>query len=73
MQIPCIERNVMGAAKAITSARLAMLEDGTGLVSLDEIVATMLQTGKEMSTRFKETSEAGLAVKTRISTNVTEC
>lgn len=73
VQIPCIERNVMGAAKAVSAARLALLEDGQGMVSLDEIVKTMLQTGQEMNAKFKETSEAGLAKNTRISANVTEC
>ena len=73
MQIPCIERNIFGAGKAVTSARLAMLADGTGMVSLDEIIETMLETGLEMNSKYKETSEAGLATKTRISANVTEC
>jgi len=53
VQIPCIERNVMGAAKAVASARLALLEEGKGMVSLDEIVKTMLETGLEMSTKLR--------------------
>ena len=73
VQIPCIERNVMGAAKAVTSARLALLESGKGLVSLDDVIRTMLETGQEMKTAYKETSRAGLAKQTRISSAVTEC
>jgi L-serine dehydratase len=67
VQIPCIERNAMGALKAINAARLAMHGDGTHKVSLDQVIATMRQTGADMSTRYKETSQGGLAV------NVPEC
>jgi L-serine dehydratase len=67
VQIPCIERNAMGAVKAINAARLAMRGDGTHKVSLDHVIATMRQTGADMSTIYKETSQGGLAV------NVTEC
>jgi L-serine dehydratase len=67
VQIPCIERNAMGAVKAINAARLAMRGDGTHKVSLDQVIATMRQTGADMSTIYKETSEGGLAV------NVPEC
>lgn len=67
VQIPCIERNAMGAVKAINAARLAMRGDGTHKVSLDQVIATMRQTGADMSTRYKETSQGGLAV------NVPEC
>lgn len=73
VQIPCIERNVMGAAKAVASARLALLEQGQGLVSLDEIIKTMLETGLEMSEKYKETAAGGLAKNTKISAAVTEC
>lgn len=62
VQIPCIERNTMGAIKAINAARLALREDGQHHVSLDEVIATMLQTGKDMSHIYKETSEGGLAL-----------
>ncbi len=67
VQVPCIERNAMGAVKAINAARLALRGDGTHRVSLDRVIATMRQTGADMSTKYKETSRGGLAV------NVTEC
>ena len=67
VQIPCIERNAMGAVKAINAARLAMHGDGTHKVTLDQVIATMRQTGLDMSARYKETSQGGLAV------NVPEC
>jgi L-serine dehydratase len=67
VQIPCIERNAMGAVKAINAARLAMRGDGTHKVSLDQVIATMRQTGRDMSTIYKETSQGGLAV------NVPDC
>ncbi len=67
VQIPCIERNAMGAVKAINAARLAMRGDGTQKVSLDQVIATMRQTGRDMSVIYKETSQGGLAV------NVPEC
>ena len=67
VQIPCIERNAMGAVKAINAARLAMRGDGTHKVSLDQVIATMRQTGHDMSAIYKETSQGGLAV------NVPEC
>jgi L-serine dehydratase len=67
VQIPCIERNAMGAVKAINAARLAVRGDGTHKVSLDQVIATMRQTGSDMSVIYKETSQGGLAV------NVPEC
>jgi L-serine dehydratase len=67
VQIPCIERNAMGAVKAINAARLALRGDGTHKVSLDQVIATMRQTGHDMSSIYKETSQGGLAV------NVPEC
>ena len=67
VQIPCIERNAMGAVKAINAARLALRGDGTHKVSLDQVINTMRQTGRDMSTIYKETSQGGLAV------NVPEC
>ena len=67
VQIPCIERNAMGSVKAINAARLAMRGGGTHKVSLDQVIATMRQTGADMSTIYKETSQGGLAV------NVPEC
>ncbi|TAL85883.1 MAG: L-serine ammonia-lyase [Candidimonas sp.] len=67
VQIPCVERNAMGGVKAINAARLAMRGDGTHYVSLDEVIKTMMQTGADMKTKYKETSRGGLAV------NVIEC
>ena len=67
VQIPCIERNAMGAMKAINAARLALHGDGTHKVSLDQVIETMRQTGLDMSHVYKETSKGGLAV------NVPEC
>ena len=67
VQIPCIERNAMGAVKAINAARLAWHGDGSHKVTLDQVIATMRQTGLDMQTIYKETSEGGLAV------NVVEC
>lgn len=67
VQIPCIERNTMGAVKAINAARLALKGDGTHYVSLDKVIETMHQTGKDMQAKYKETSQGGLAV------NLVEC
>jgi L-serine dehydratase len=62
VQIPCIERNGMGAIKAITAASLSMRGDGTHFVSLDEVIETMRQTGADMQAKYKETSLGGLAI-----------
>jgi L-serine dehydratase len=62
VQIPCIERNTMGAMKAINASRLALRGDGTHLVSLDKVIETMRQTGLDMQSKYKETSLGGLAV-----------
>lgn len=67
VQIPCIERNAMGAVKAVNAARLAMIGDGEHHISLDKVIQTMKQTGHDMQTIYKETSLGGLAV------NITEC
>ncbi len=67
VQIPCIERNTMGAVKAINAAYLALQGDGRHVVSLDAVIETMRQTGEDMQSRYKETSLGGLAV------NVVEC
>jgi len=67
VQVPCIERNAMGAVKAINAASLALKGDGQHFVSLDAVVETMRQTGEDMQTKYKETSQGGLAV------NVVEC
>lgn len=67
VQVPCIERNAMGAVKAVNAASLALLGDGTHFVPLDSAIETMRQTGVDMLSKYKETSQGGLAV------NVTEC
>ncbi len=67
VQIPCIERNTMGAVKAINAAYLALRGDGRHFVSLDSVIETMRQTGQDMRSKYKETSLGGLAV------NVVEC
>jgi L-serine dehydratase len=67
VQIPCIERNTMGAVKAINAAYLALQGDGSHIVSLDAVIETMRQTGNDMHSQYKETSLGGLAV------NVVEC
>jgi len=67
VQIPCIERNAIASSTAVSAARLALHGDGSHLVSLDTVIETMRQTGLDMSTKYKETSEGGLAV------NVIEC
>jgi len=67
VQIPCVERNAMGAVKAINAARMALRGDGSHYVSLDAVIRTMKQTGEDMKSTYKETSLGGLAV------NVVEC
>ncbi|NKI34256.1 L-serine ammonia-lyase [Wenzhouxiangella sp. XN79A] len=67
VQIPCIERNAMGAVKAVNATRMAMAGDGKHRVSLDKVIKTMRDTGRDMKTQYKETSRGGLAV------NVIEC
>lgn len=67
VQVPCIERNAMGAVKAINASRLALRGSGDQKVSLDKVIKTMWDTGKDMQTKYKETSRGGLAV------NIIEC
>ena len=67
VQIPCIERNAMGSVKAINASRIAFRGDGTHKVSLDKVIKTMRDTGRDMQDKYKETSRGGLAV------NVIEC
>jgi L-serine dehydratase len=67
VQVPCIERNAIASSTAVSAARLALHGDGTHLVSFDTVIETMRQTGLDMMTKYKETSEGGLAV------NVTVC
>jgi len=67
VQIPCIERNAIAASKAVNAAKMALMGDGDHHVSLDQVIATMRETGRDMSDKYKETSMGGLAV------NVIEC
>lgn len=67
VQIPCIERNAMGATQAVSASRLALLGDGSHFVSLDKVIITMYETGKDMLGKYKETAQGGLAV------NIPEC
>jgi L-serine dehydratase len=67
VQIPCIERNAMGAVKAVHACRMAFAEEDEHKVSLDQVIRTMYETGLDMQSRYKETSLAGLAL------NVIEC
>jgi len=67
VQVPCIERNAMGAIKAINASRLALRGDGNHKVSLDKVIKTMWETGNDMKSKYKETSRGGLAV------NIIEC
>ncbi|WP_269937144.1 L-serine ammonia-lyase [Arthrobacter sp. HY1533] len=67
VQVPCIERNAIAAAKAINAAKMALWGDGQHRVSLDEVIVTMRETGRDMSSKYKETAMGGLAV------NVVEC
>ena len=67
VQIPCIERNAIAAVKAINAARMALRGDGKHVVSLDNVIKTMRETGADMKIKYKETSRGGLAV------NVIEC
>ncbi|WP_427869315.1 L-serine ammonia-lyase [Leucobacter luti] len=67
VQIPCIERNAIAASKAVNAAKMALMGDGSHWVSLDQVVATMRETGRDMHSKYKETAMGGLAV------NVVEC
>ncbi len=67
VQVPCIERNAMGAVKAINAARMALRGDGKHFISLDKVIRTMRQTGADMKSKYKETARGGLAV------NIVEC
>ena len=71
VQVPCIERNTMGAVKAINAAELALAGDAAARVSLDAVIRTLRQTAEDMSDKYKETSQGGLAV--HVSVRMTEC
>ncbi len=67
VQVPCIERNALASVKAISATRIALRGDGNHFVSLDKVIKTMRDTGRDMMDKYKETSRGGLAV------NVIEC
>jgi L-serine dehydratase len=74
VQVPCIERNAMGAMKSITAARMALRGDGTHFVSLDKVIKTMRDTGYDMKNKYKETARGGLAINVlELPVNITEC
>ncbi|MFT6710216.1 MAG: L-serine dehydratase [Arenicella sp.] len=74
VQVPCIERNAMASVKAIHAARLSMRGDGTHFVSLDKVIRTMRDTGRDMSKKYKETSRGGLALDViEVAVNIVEC
>lgn len=74
VQVPCIERNAMGAIKAISAARMALRGDGKHFVSLDKVIKTMRETGKDMQGKYKETARGGLAVNViEVPVNIIEC
>jgi L-serine dehydratase len=67
VQVPCIERNAIAAMKAINATQMALRGDGEHFISLDKVIRTMLETGRDMQDKYKETSRGGLAV------NAIEC
>lgn len=74
VQVPCIERNAMGAVKAINASRLAIRGDGRHYVSLDKVIVTMRETGKDMRSKYKETARGGLAIQViEVPVNIVEC
>ena len=66
VQIPCIERNAMGSARALDSAIYALLSDGRHRVTFDEVVETMYKTGIDLKSKYRETAEGGLAQELKI-------
>ena len=74
VQVPCIERNAMASIKAINAVRMALRGDGTHFVSLDKVIKTMRDTGRDMKTKYKETSRGGLAINViEVPVNIVEC
>jgi L-serine dehydratase len=74
VQVPCIERNAMAAVKAISAARMALRGDGTHYVSLDQVIRTMRDTGRDMQDKYKETARGGLAVNVvEVPVSIIEC
>jgi L-serine dehydratase len=74
VQVPCIERNAMASVKAISAARMALRGDGTHYVSLDQVIKTMKDTGRDMQEKYKETARGGLAVNVvEVPVSIIEC
>lgn len=74
VQVPCIERNAMASVKAINASRMSLRGDGTHFVSLDKVIKTMKETGRDMSLKYKETARGGLAIHVlEVPVNVIEC
>ena len=74
VQIPCIERNAMAAIKAISAARMALRGDGEHYVSLDQVIKTMRDTGRDMQDKYKETATGGLAINVlEVPVSIIEC
>ena len=74
VQVPCIERNAMASIKAIHTSRMAVKGDGSHFVSLDKVIKTMRDTGRDMQDKYKETSRGGLAVNVvEVPVNIIEC
>jgi L-serine dehydratase len=74
VQVPCIERNAMASIKAINAARMALRGDGTHYISLDRVIRTMRDTGRDMHVKYKETARGGLAINViEVPVNVVEC
>ena len=74
VQVPCIERNAMASIKAINAVRMALRGDGTHFVSLDKVIKVMRDTGRDMKTKYKETSRGGLAINViEVPVNIVEC
>jgi L-serine dehydratase len=74
VQVPCIERNAMASIKAISAARMALSGDGTHFVSLDKVIKTMRDTGRDMKDKYKETARGGLALNVvEVPVNIVEC
>lgn len=73
VQIPCIERNALGAVKAVTAAQLALAGDGKHSVSLDDAITAMRETARDMHTSYKETSLGGLATAVKVPVAIPDC
>jgi L-serine dehydratase len=74
VQVPCIERNAMASMKAVNASRMALRGDGKHFVSLDQVIKTMRDTGRDMKDKYKETARGGLAVNViEVPVNIIEC